>query len=222
MDVKLAPSILSADFSRLGSQIREVEKEGAHMLHIDVMDGHFVPNITIGPVVVRSIRKETKLPFDVHLMISHPRRYIKSFAEAGADLITFHVESDDSKADTEGIIGEIRSAGKKVGISLNPPTPLSSVGRWLDKVDLLLVMSVNPGFGGQGFIEEALGKVREARTLIDDRALEIDLEVDGGINPSNAPRVVREGANVLVAGNAVFKGEIRSNMRALIRSIEGK
>ncbi len=219
MKVKLAPSILSADFARLGSQIREVEEEGAEMLHIDVMDGHFVPNITIGPLVVKGIRPVTSLTFDVHLMISHPRKYIARFADSGADIITFHIECEDAKEDADGVIEAIESSGKKVGITLKPSTPLSAVERYLERANLLLVMSVDPGFGGQGFMESSLGKIKEARKLLDERGYAIDLEVDGGINPANAPRVVDAGANVLVAGNAVFKGEIRSNMRALIRSV---
>jgi ribulose-phosphate 3-epimerase len=219
MKVKLAPSILSADFARLESQIKEVEEEGADMLHIDIMDGHFVPNITIGPVVVKGIRPVTSLPFDVHLMISHPRKYIRSFADSGADLITFHVECEDAKADAEGVLDVIMSCGKKAGITLKPNTPLSALERYLERVNLLLVMSVNPGFGGQGFIDSSLDKIREARKMIDERGYKTDLEVDGGINAVLAPKVVEAGANVLVAGNAVFKGEIRSNMRALIRSV---
>ena len=219
MRIKIAPSILSADFGRLDSQIKEVESAGADMLHIDVMDGHFVPNITIGPPVVKSIRKGTKLPFDVHLMIAHPKKYVKSFADAGADLITFHIESDDAKGDVRGVIEEIRSRGKKAGLTLNPPTPMSAVEKYLDDVDLLLVMTVNPGFGGQGFIESALEKISEAKALLDRKGLRIDLEVDGGINPKNATLVVKKGANILVAGNAIFSGEISSNMKALITSV---
>jgi len=220
MNIKIAPSILSADFSKLAEQIREVENEGAGMLHIDVMDGHFVPNITIGPVVVRRIRHATSLPFDVHLMITHPKKYIKDFAGAGADLITFHIESEDAKEDLEGVINEIKSHGKKVGITLNPPTPFNAVEKHLDKVDMLLVMTVNPGFSGQGFISEAAEKIAQAKKIMDTQGYSFDIEVDGGINPKNAPMVVKKGANILVAGNAVFKGEIKSNMRELIRSIE--
>jgi ribulose-phosphate 3-epimerase len=220
MKVKIAPSILSADFSRLAEQIKEVENEGAGLLHIDVMDGHFVPNITIGPVVVKRIRHVTKLPFDVHLMITHPKKYIKDFAEVGADLITFHIESEDGKTNPESVINEIRSHGKKVGITLNPPTPFSTIEPYMGMVDMVLVMTVNPGFSGQGFIAEAAEKIALAKKLADAQGYNIDIEVDGGINPSNAPIVVKKGANILVAGNAVFKGEIISNMRALIGSVE--
>ena len=220
MSVRIAPSILSADFGRLGSELKEVEEGGAHMIHIDVMDGHFVPNITIGPVVMRRIRGATALPFDVHLMISHPRKYLKDFAEAGADIITFHIESEDAKDDADGMIEEIRSLGKKVGITLNPPTPLSAVEGYLGKVDMLLVMTVNPGWSGQKFMAEAAKKIGQARAIAEEQGYSIDIEVDGGINPDNAPIVVREGANILVAGNAVFSGEIKSNIRALIRSVE--
>jgi len=220
MKVKLAPSILSADFGRLGSELKEVEDCGAHMIHIDVMDGHFVPNITIGSVVVKSIRNKCSLPFDVHLMISHPKKYIKDFADAGADNITFHIESEDAKSDPKAVINEIRDHGKKVGITLNPPTPLNKVEKWFGHVDMVLIMTVNPGFGGQKFMESVLEKIRDSKAIIDKEGYNIDLEVDGGINPSNAPLVVKEGANILVAGNAVFSGEIKSNMRALIRSVE--
>jgi ribulose-phosphate 3-epimerase len=221
MKVKIAPSILSADFGKLGSEIEEAQAGGADMIHIDVMDGHFVPNITLGPVVVKNIRGGSSLPFDVHLMISHPRRCAKSFADAGADIITFHIESEDARSDTRGVIDEIKQCGKSAGITLNPSTPLNEVEKWLGEVDMLLVMTVNPGIGGQKFIEETLEKVGEARKMIDDQGYDIDLQVDGGIKPSNARMVVEKGANILVAGSAVFQGEIKSNIRALIRSVEG-
>jgi ribulose-phosphate 3-epimerase len=202
--IKLAPSILSADFARLGEQIDEVARACADYIHVDVMDGHFVPNITIGAPVVASIRRATTLPLDVHLMIEHPERYISQFAQAGADIITVHVEASPHLHATIRLIKEL---GAKAGVSLNPPTPLAVVEEFLPHVDLVLVMSVNPGFGGQSFIPETLPRIADMRKLLDDRGLRAELEVDGGINEDNAPDIVEAGANVLVAGNSIFKAQ---------------
>jgi len=200
--IKLAPSILSADFARLGEQIAEVAGAGADYIHIDVMDGHFVPNITIGAPVVAAIRPLTSLPLDVHLMIEHPERYISDFVKAGADIITVHVEASPQLS---SIIRLIKELGAKAGVSLNPPTPISTVKKFTPHVDLVLVMSVNPGFGGQSFIPETLPKIANMRKILDDSRLSVELEVDGGINADNAPDIVKAGANVLVAGNSIFR-----------------
>jgi ribulose-phosphate 3-epimerase len=202
--IKLAPSILSADFARLGEQIDEVVRAGADYIHVDVMDGHFVPNITIGAPVVASIRPVTNLPLDVHLMIEHPERYISQFAQAGADIITVHVEASPHLHATIRLIKEL---GARVGVSVNPPTPIGTVEEFLPHVDLVLVMSVNPGFGGQSFIPETLPRIANIRKILDDRALRAELEVDGGINADNAPDIVKAGANVLVAGNSIFRAQ---------------
>jgi len=202
--IKLAPSILSADFARLGEQVAEVTRAGADYIHVDVMDGHFVPNITIGAPVVASIRPLTSLPLDVHLMIEHPERYISEFVHAGADIITVHVEACPH---LHGVIELIKKLGARAGVSLNPPTPLSAVEEFIPHVDLVLIMSVNPGFGGQSFIPETLPRIANMRKILDDRGLSAELEVDGGINADNAPDIVKAGANVLVAGNSVFRAE---------------
>ena len=202
--IKLAPSILSADFAHLGEQIDEVARAGADYIHVDVMDGHFVPNITIGAPVVAAIRRATKLPLDVHLMIEHPERYISQFAEAGADIITVHVEAC---LNLRTIVRTIKDLGIKAGVSLNPPTPVSAAEEFLPHVDLVLVMSVNPGFGGQSFIPETLPKIANIRRILNDKGLRPELEVDGGINAENAPDIVRAGADVLVAGNSIFKAK---------------
>jgi ribulose-phosphate 3-epimerase len=202
--IKLAPSILSADFARLGEQIGEVTRAGADYIHVDVMDGHFVPNITIGAPVVASIRRVTSLPLDVHLMIEHPERYISDFVNAGADIITVHVEASPHLKST---IQAIKEQGVKAGVSLNPPTPLSAADEYIHHVDLILIMSVNPGFGGQSFIPETLPRIANMRKMIDNRKPGIELEVDGGINAENAPDIVEAGADVLVAGNSVFRAE---------------
>jgi len=202
--IKLAPSILSADFARLGEQIAEVTRAGADYIHVDVMDGHFVPNITIGAPVVASIRRVTSLPLDVHLMIEHPERYISEFINAGADIITVHVEASPHLLST---IQAIKEQGVKAGVSLNPATPLSAVDEFIHHVDLVLVMSVNPGFGGQSFIPETLPRIANMRKILDNRKPGIELEVDGGINADNAPDIVEAGADVLVAGNSVFRAE---------------
>jgi ribulose-phosphate 3-epimerase len=202
--IKLAPSILSADFARLGEQVAEVTKAGADYIHIDVMDGHFVPNITIGAPVVASIRPLTSLPLDVHLMIEHPERYISEFVNSGADIITVHVEACSH---LHGTIQLIKELGVKAGVSLNPATPLSSIEEIIPHVDLILIMSVNPGFGGQSFIPATLPKIENMRKTLNDRKLSTELEVDGGVTVDNAPGIVKAGANVLVAGNSVFKAE---------------
>ena len=202
--IKLAPSILSADFARLGEQVAEVARAGADYIHVDVMDGHFVPNITIGASVVASIRPLTSLPLDVHLMVEHPERFISEFVHAGADIITVHVEACPH---LHGAIELIKKLGARAGVSLNPPTPLSAVDEFIHHVDLVLIMSVNPGFGGQSFIPETLPRIAKMRKILDDRGLSAELEVDGGINADNAPDIVKAGANVLVAGNSIFGAE---------------
>jgi ribulose-phosphate 3-epimerase len=202
--IKLAPSILSADFARLGEQIDEVARAGADYIHVDVMDGHFVPNITIGAPVVAAIRPVTSLPLDVHLMIEHPEQYISDFVNAGADIITVHVEACPHLRKT---IRTIKELGVKAGVSLNPPTPLSAIEEFLPHVDLVLVMSVNPGFGGQSFIPETVPRIANMRKMLDDRGLSAELEVDGGITADNAPDIVKAGANVLVAGNSIFRAK---------------
>jgi len=198
---KIAPSILSADFSRLGDEIRAVEAGGADYIHVDVMDGHFVPNITIGPLVVEAVRKVTSLPLDVHLMIADPDRYIADFAAAGADIIVFHAEATPHMHRT---IQLIKSLGKKAGVSLNPATPLNCLDYVLDELDLVLLMTVNPGFGGQSFIEACLPKIHALRGMLDKRGLETELEVDGGVKTSNIELISHAGADVFVAGSAVF------------------
>ena len=199
--IKIAPSILSADFSRLGEDIQAVDRAGADYIHVDVMDGHFVPNITIGPLVVAALRKVTEKPLDVHLMIENPDLYISEFAEAGADIITVHQEAVSHLHRT---IQLIKSLGKKAGVSLNPATPVETLDVILDELDLVLVMSVNPGFGGQAFIPSALDKISALRQRITQRGLDTEIEVDGGVKIDNIHRVVAAGADVLVAGSAIF------------------
>jgi ribulose-phosphate 3-epimerase len=199
--LKIAPSILSADFGKLAGEVAAVETAGADWIHVDVMDGRFVPNITIGPVVVRAVRRATRLPLDVHLMIVEPERYVEDFAEAGADIISVHVEPSYHLART---LQHIRLLGKKAGVVLNPHTPPDAVEYVLELVDLILVMSVNPGFGGQAFMPEVLPKLRAIRKMIDTRDLDVELEVDGGVAPGTARKVVEAGARVLVAGSAIY------------------
>ncbi len=215
-DIKIAPSILSADFSILGEEISRISRAGADYIHIDVMDGHFVPNITIGPLVVKAIRPFSKLPFDVHLMINNPDQYIEQFAEAGADIITVHAEA---VTHLDRTINLIKSFGKKVGVSIVPSTSPEVLDYVLAELDLVLVMTVNPGFGGQKFIFSQLEKIKILRQKIDIIGKKIDLEVDGGITPETALRAVDAGADVLVAGSAIFKGnklEYAENIAALL------
>lgn len=210
-DIKIAPSILSADFAQLGDEIAAIDDAGCDYIHIDVMDGHFVPNITLGPPIIKALRGATKKPFDVHLMINPAQPFLEAFADAGADIITVHVEAD---ADLDRSLQAIRSLGKRAGVSLNPSTPASAVAHVLDKVDLILVMTVNPGFGGQSFIESQLEKIATLRQMIGDRAIE--LEVDGGVNMETAPQCIAAGADVLVAGSAVFtNGDYAGNIAGL-------
>jgi ribulose-phosphate 3-epimerase len=202
-NIKIAPSILSADFARLGEEVAAITKAGADYIHVDVMDGHFVPNLTIGPVVIKSIKSYSKLPFDVHLMIEPVDQFIEAYAQAGADIITVHAEATKHLHRTLQLI---KSFGKKCGVSLVPTTPASVLEHIMGDVDLILVMSVNPGFGGQSFIPSQLDKIRTLRSMIDKTGRDIDLEVDGGINPQTAKDAIKAGANVLVAGSAVFTG----------------
>jgi ribulose-phosphate 3-epimerase len=199
--IKIAPSILSADFGRLAEEVRAVDAAGADYIHVDVMDGRFVPNLTIGPVVVAAVRKATKLPLDVHLMIEDPDRYVDDFARAGADLIGVHVEACRH---LHRVLQQIRAVGKRASVTLNPHSPLDSIEYVLENVDQVLIMSVNPGFGGQSFIPNVLPKIRALREMIRARSLDVDIEVDGGIKPDNAATVAAAGANVLVAGSAIF------------------
>ena len=214
-NIKISPSILSADFSRLGSEIQNLEKAKADLIHIDVMDGHFVPNITIGPEVISKLRKCTSLPFDVHLMISPVDNFIKNFAEAGADIITFHPEATN---DLVNSIKKIKSYNKKVGVSLNPETPIEKVLSVLNLIDLVLIMSVNPGFAGQKFIKNTLEKVKKLRKEIDSQKLKTEIEIDGGINFENAKMAKEAGVNILVSGTTIFKeneGNLKKNIQLL-------
>ena len=213
--IQISPSILSADFSQLGNEIKRLEEGGADMIHVDVMDGHFVPNLTIGPPVIKRLRNYTKLPFDVHLMISPVHKYIKDYANAGADIITIHPEATDNLVDS---INHIKELKKKIGISLNPDTEINIISHLLDQIDLVLIMSVFPGFGGQKFIPNVLDKIKELKKIKDKKNLNFDIEVDGGINFDNSKLVIEAGANILVSGTTIFKnnkGDIKKNIDTL-------
>ena len=213
--IQISPSILSADFSQLGTEIKRLEEGGADMIHVDVMDGHFVPNLTIGPPVIKALRKQCSLKFDVHLMISPVHKYIESYAEAGADIITIHPEATDN---LETSILKIKQLNKKVGVSLNPESKIDLILDFLDKIDLVLIMSVNPGFGGQKFMPEVLEKIKKLRKIQDERNLNFDIEIDGGINFENCKKAIDAGANILVSGTTIFKsnnGDIKKNINLL-------
>jgi len=213
--IQISPSILSADFSQLGNEIKRLEEGGADMIHVDVMDGHFVPNLTIGPPVIKTLRNYTKLPFDVHLMIKPVHKYIKNYAEAGADIITIHPEATESLQDS---IKHIKELGKKVGVSLNPETKIDIITKSLKEIDLILIMSVYPGFGGQKFIPEVLSKIKELKNIKLKENLKYDIEVDGGIDFNNSKLVIEAGANILVSGTTIFKnnnGDIKKNIEIL-------
>tara|TARA_B100000941_G_scaffold272099_1_gene231348 strand:+ start:367 stop:1026 length:660 start_codon:yes stop_codon:yes gene_type:complete len=213
--IQISPSILSADFSKLGDEIVKLENGGADMIHVDVMDGHFVPNLTMGPPIIKSLRKYTKLPFDVHLMISPVHNYIKNYADAGADIITIHPEATDDLSES---IELIKSLNKKIGVSLNPDTPIDKIKNILSRVDLVLIMSVYPGFGGQKFMPEILDKIKNLNNLKTNNKLNFNIEVDGGINFENSKIVINAGADILVSGTTIFReneGNIKKNIETL-------
>ena len=213
--IKISPSILSADFSKLGEEVIALEKAGADYIHIDVMDGHFVPNITIGPEVIRKLRPVTKLPFDVHLMISPVNNFIKDFADAGADIITFHPEATENMSETINLIKKLK---KRVGVSLKPNSQIDLIQDHLNEIDLILIMSVEPGFGGQKFMPGVLDKMKKLRNLLDEKKLNVDIEIDGGINFDNSKKAKEFGANILVSGSTVFKehnGDLKKNIQLL-------
>ena len=212
--IKLAPSILSAEFARLLEDVKKVEKAGCEYLHIDVMDGHFVPNITLGPAIVKSLRRDVNMVFDTHLMIENPDDYIKDFVDAGSDLIVVHAEACRHLHRT---IQNIKSYNVKVGVALNPATSIESIKHIIEDVDMVLIMTVNPGFGGQSFIESMLEKIKELKQLIDDKNLNVDIQVDGGIKPDNIHKVVEAGANIIVAGSAIFNSENIEETVSLMR-----
>jgi len=213
--IQISPSILSADFSQLGNEIKRLEQGGADMIHVDVMDGHFVPNLTIGPPVIKTLRKDTNIPFDVHLMISPVHKYIKDYADAGADIITIHPETTTNILES---INHIKELKKKVGLSLNPDKELKIISNHLDKIDLVLIMSVFPGFGGQKFIPEVVEKIKELNKIKKEKNLNFDIEVDGGINFSNSKQLIEAGANIIVSGTTIFKennGDLKKNIETL-------
>ncbi|MDA9145532.1 ribulose-phosphate 3-epimerase [Candidatus Pelagibacter bacterium] len=213
--IQISPSILSADFSQLGNEIKRLEEGGADMIHVDVMDGHFVPNLTIGPPVIKALRKQCSIKFDVHLMISPVHKYIEAYADAGADIITIHPEATEN---LEESISKIKSLNKKVGVSLNPESKLDLITNYLEKIDLVLIMSVNPGFGGQKFMPEVLDKVKQLKEIKSKRNMNFDIEIDGGINFDNCQSAIDAGANILVSGTTVFKsnnGDIKKNINLL-------
>ena len=213
--IKISPSILSADFSQLGNEIKRLEKGGADMIHVDVMDGHFVPNLTIGPPVIKALRKQCSIKFDVHLMISPVHKYIEAYADAGADIITIHPEATEN---LEESILKIKSLNKKVGVSLNPESKLDLITKYLEKIDLVLIMSVNPGFGGQKFMPEVLDKVKQLKEIKSKENMNFDIEIDGGINFENSKIAIEAGANILVSGTTIFKsnnGDIKKNIELL-------
>ena len=213
--IQISPSILSADFSQLGNEIKKLEDGGADMIHVDVMDGHFVPNLTIGPPVIKALKKQSSMLFDVHLMISPVHKYIEAYSEAGADIITIHPEATD---DLHSSISKIKSLNKKVGISLNPKTKIDVIKEYLGQINLVLIMSVNPGFGGQRFMPEVLIKVKALKKIQEEKGLDFDIEIDGGINFDNSKVAIEAGANILVSGTTVFKsnnGDIKKNIELL-------
>ena len=213
--IQISPSILSADFSQLGNEIKRLEEGGADMIHVDVMDGHFVPNLTIGPPVIKALRNYSTLPFDVHLMISPVHKYIKDYADAGADIITIHPEATDN---LEESINLIKKLNKKIGLSLNPDTPINIIKKNLPSIDLVLIMSVYPGFGGQKFIPKVIDKIKELKNIKEKQNIKFDIEVDGGIDFDNSKLVVEAGANILVSGTTIFKnndGNIKKNIETL-------